>query len=216
MTVVVRPVSEGLPRPAVAAGTVASAGDRLDPIITITAASKRYGTGDGAVFALDRISLQVERGEFLCLVGASGCGKSTLLSLIAGLDAPTGGTVDVRGRVAFMFQEAALLPWRTAGQNVELALKLRGVARARRRERARELLLGDHGSVEQECRVAEPAARVRPLHVVAVGERALVVGSGVLRASEPKLQPAEVVLDRRQGCVVVEVRALQRILSMHA
>ncbi len=140
MTVVVRPVSEGLPRPAVAAGTVASAGDRLDPIITITAASKRYGTGDGAVFALDRISLQVERGEFLCLVGASGCGKSTLLSLIAGLDAPTGGTVDVRGRVAFMFQEAALLPWRTAGQNVELALKLRGVARARRRERARELL----------------------------------------------------------------------------
>ena len=94
----------------------------------------------GPVEVLHGVSVDIADGEFVVLVGPSGCGKSTLLSLIAGLDTATGGTVEVRGRVAFMFQEAALLPWRTAGQNVELALKLRGVARRERRERARELL----------------------------------------------------------------------------
>ena len=80
------------------------------------------------------------RGEFVCLVGASGCGKSTLLSLVAGLDPPTPGTVAVDGRTALMFQDAALLPWRTAAANVELPMKLRGVRRAERRAAARELL----------------------------------------------------------------------------
>ena len=110
------------------------------PAVRIAGVTKRFGHGSAAVTALDQISLDVERGEFLCIVGASGCGKSTLLNLIAGLDAPSAGTVDVQGRVALMFQEAALLPWRTAAQNVELALKLRGVPRAERRERALELL----------------------------------------------------------------------------
>ncbi|MFM2077342.1 MAG: hypothetical protein RJA49_1232 [Actinomycetota bacterium] len=108
--------------------------------VTLRQVSKRHGTGERAVLALDGVSLTVEQGEFLCLVGASGCGKTTLLSLVAGLDAPTAGTVAVNGRTALMFQEAALLPWRTAGQNVELALKLRGVPRRDRRERAEELL----------------------------------------------------------------------------
>jgi NitT/TauT family transport system ATP-binding protein len=111
-----------------------------DGVVTITETSKRYGAGERAVVALDRITLTVERGEFVCIVGASGCGKSTLLSLVAGLDAPTAGTVDVRGRSALMFQDAALLPWRTAAANVELALQLRGVPKRERRERARDLL----------------------------------------------------------------------------
>jgi NitT/TauT family transport system ATP-binding protein len=110
------------------------------PAVRIADVSKRFGTGPAAVLALDRVSLDVERGEFLCIVGASGCGKSTLLNLVAGLDAPSAGTVDVQGRVALMFQEAALLPWRTAAQNVELALKLRKVPRAERRAQALELL----------------------------------------------------------------------------
>ena len=110
------------------------------PAVALRDVSKRHGKGDAAVLALDGVSLTVEQGEFLCLVGASGCGKTTLLSLVAGLDQPSVGTIDVQGRTALMFQEAALLPWRTASQNVELALKLRGVPRGERRGRAEELL----------------------------------------------------------------------------
>jgi NitT/TauT family transport system ATP-binding protein len=109
-------------------------------MVSLRDVTKVYGAGPSAVLALDRVSLEVRRGEFLCIVGASGCGKSTMLSLVAGLDDATDGTVDVRGRTAFMFQEAALLPWRSAVQNVELALKLRGVPRKERRERALKFL----------------------------------------------------------------------------
>jgi NitT/TauT family transport system ATP-binding protein len=90
---------------------------------------------------LDRIDLEVMPGEFVCLLGASGCGKSTLLSLIAGLGAPTSGSVEVTvGRPALMFQEPALLPWLTAAGNVELALRARGVWRRERHAEAERLL----------------------------------------------------------------------------
>jgi sulfonate transport system ATP-binding protein len=112
--------------------------------VRLGAVSKVYGHGDGAVPALDRIDLDVDAGEFVCLVGASGCGKSTLLNLVAGLDRPTAGTVDARGRVALMFQEAALFPWLTVRSNVELALRLRSVGRRERRERAEALLRTVH------------------------------------------------------------------------
>ena len=80
-------------------------------------------------------------GEFVCLIGASGCGKSTLLNVVAGLEEPTTGEVDLRtARPSFMFQESALLPWLTAGRNVELPLQLSGVGRRERRERAESLL----------------------------------------------------------------------------
>ena len=90
--------------------------------------------------ALDGVSLDVARGSFVCLVGASGCGKSTLLNLVAGLDTPTSGSVDVRGRTGLMFQESALFPWLTVAGNVDLALKLNGYPRARRAGRVDELL----------------------------------------------------------------------------
>ncbi|MDM7831045.1 ABC transporter ATP-binding protein [Cellulomonas sp. MW9] len=90
---------------------------------------------------LDGIDLAVAPGEFVCLLGASGCGKSTLLALVAGLDQPTAGTVEVpAGSPALMFQEPALFPWLTAGANVELALRLRGVPRNQRRAEALRLL----------------------------------------------------------------------------
>ena len=102
--------------------------------------TKVYGHGAAAVPALDRVSLDVRPGEFLCIVGASGCGKTTLLNLVAGLDSPTSGAVDVRGRAALMFQEAALFPWLTVSGNVELALRLRGEPKRARAAKAEALL----------------------------------------------------------------------------
>jgi NitT/TauT family transport system ATP-binding protein len=119
--------------------------------VRLSEVSKVYGRGASAVPALDQVSLTVAPGEFVCLIGASGCGKSTLLSLVAGLDQPTAGSISTGGgRVALMFQEPALFPWLTAGRNVELALRARGVPRAQRRQRSAELLdlvdLGGFGS----------------------------------------------------------------------
>ena len=109
--------------------------------VRLTDVSKVFGRGSSGVRALDRVTLEVPPGEFICLIGASGCGKSTLLSLVAGLEEPTSGEVLVSsGRVALMFQEPALFPWLTAAGNVELALRARGLGRAERRERTTELL----------------------------------------------------------------------------
>jgi NitT/TauT family transport system ATP-binding protein len=112
--------------------------------VQLTTVTKVFGRGTAAVRALDQISLEVPPGEFTCLIGASGCGKSTLLSLVAGLEAPTSGTVSVSGRVALMFQEPALFPWLTAAGNVEVALRARGTGRAERRQRTAELIEAVH------------------------------------------------------------------------
>jgi NitT/TauT family transport system ATP-binding protein len=104
--------------------------------------SKVYGTEGNSLHALDNITLDVEKGEFVCLLGASGCGKSTLLNIIAGIDRPSGGSVTTVGeaRTTLMFQESALFPWLTARGNVELPLKIRKIPRAQRRQKADELL----------------------------------------------------------------------------
>ncbi len=112
----------------------------LRPAVRLREVSKIYGSGATAVPALDRIDLEVGARELVCVVGASGCGKSTMLNLIAGLDRPTRGEVEVEGRAGLMFQEAALFPWLTVSRNVELALKLRKVPKAERRERVAQLL----------------------------------------------------------------------------
>jgi NitT/TauT family transport system ATP-binding protein len=108
--------------------------------VDIRGVSKVYGPAGAHTFALDRISLDVDKGEFVCLVGASGCGKTTLLNLVAGLDKPGAGEIAVEGRPALLFQDAGLFPWLTAERNIELALRLRKVPRAARAQRAAELL----------------------------------------------------------------------------
>ncbi|HEV7680440.1 MAG TPA: ABC transporter ATP-binding protein [Candidatus Dormibacteraeota bacterium] len=110
--------------------------------VSIDGVSKTYGSGRDRLLAIERIDIEVQRGEFACIVGASGCGKSTLLSLIAGLDKPTAGSITLHddGRPALMFQEPALLPWLTVADNVDLPLKLQRVDKAQRRERVQELL----------------------------------------------------------------------------
>jgi NitT/TauT family transport system ATP-binding protein len=121
-------------------GTPAPAAPARDVVVRVEDVSKAYGHTGDAVLALDHIDLTVERGEFVCLLGASGCGKSTLLNLIAGLDKPGLGRVEVDGRTGLMFQESALFPWLTVHKNVELALRFAGVPKRERKERVRQLL----------------------------------------------------------------------------
>ncbi|MEU4687541.1 ABC transporter ATP-binding protein [Actinoplanes sp. NPDC023714] len=155
----------------------------MSTVVKIDNVSKQYGTGGGALLALDHVSLDVEQGEFVCLLGASGCGKSTLLSLVAGLDEITTGTLDIGGRhVALMFQEAALFPWLSVAGNVELPLRLAGLGRAERRKRAQELLeivrLGGFG----DKRPHELSGGMRQRVALA---RALAQNADVLLMDEP-------------------------------
>ena len=109
--------------------------------------------------ALDDISLDIRKGEFVCLLGPSGCGKSTLLGIIGGMFAPTAGTVTVAGApvtgprpndIAFVFQESTLLPWYTVLENFRLALKFQGHDRCElARPRDAGALRGRHGAVRQ-------------------------------------------------------------------
>ena len=104
--------------------------------------------GGEPYIAVDRTTLRVAAGEFVSVVGPTGCGKSTLLNMAAGLLAPSAGSVRVFGqplhgvnaRAGYMFQSEALMPWRTAEQNVMLGLQYRGVPEAQAREQARQWL----------------------------------------------------------------------------
>jgi NitT/TauT family transport system ATP-binding protein len=114
-------------------------------MVELAGAGKTFANGRTV---LSPLALQIQKGEFVTLIGASGCGKSTLLKLISGLTAPSVGTVLVDGltpanareMVSFIFQDPTLLPWRTVLQNVCLGLELEGVGRERRRKSAETLL----------------------------------------------------------------------------
>ncbi|MEW2417625.1 ABC transporter ATP-binding protein [Streptomyces sp. NPDC046866] len=119
--------------------------------IEFRSVTKTFPTKDrkqGEFTALDGIDLEIEAGEFLVVVGPSGCGKSTLLDLLAGLTRPTSGRILLDGTPVtgpgtdrgIVFQQYALLPWRTALGNVEFGLEATGVPRRQRAERAREFL----------------------------------------------------------------------------
>ncbi|AEV83281.1 ABC transporter ATP-binding protein [Actinoplanes sp. SE50] len=109
---------------------------------------KTFRARGTTVTALQDINLQVQDGEFLVIVGPSGCGKSTLLDLLGGLAEPTSGRILVDGKPVtgpgldrgVVFQQYALLPWRTAQGNVEFGLEAKNVPRRERASRAREYL----------------------------------------------------------------------------
>jgi len=138
-------------------------------------------TVDGPI-VLDDVSLDVRPGEFVSLVGASGCGKSTLLNLIAGLDTQTSGVIETSGPPTLMFQEAALMPWLTAGKNVELALLFRGVPKRERKARAQELLALVHLDRSFDQRPHELSGGMRQRVAIA---RALAQGRSILLMDEP-------------------------------
>src|ERR1700738_1916612 len=116
-------------------------------VLDLLAVTKRFTAPDGvsALTAIDRVTFEVRRGEFVAIVGPSGCGKSTILNLIAGLLRPSEGSVKYDGtevtrpnvRVGYMTQKDTLLPWRNVRDNVGLALELRIRSTARAEATAR-------------------------------------------------------------------------------
>ncbi|BCH09129.1 sulfonate ABC transporter ATP-binding protein [Mesorhizobium sp. SEMIA 3007] len=119
----------------------------------VVAASKlglTFQTNDGPVQALSNVDLTIGKGEFVSFIGPSGCGKTTLLRVIADLEKPTSGTISVNGMTAeqarekraygYVFQAAALFPWRTIERNVALPLEIMGLSKAEQAERIKRTL----------------------------------------------------------------------------
>lgn len=112
-----------------------SAGDK---VVCIDSVTRSFVGGNGeAIDALGPISLDLEEGEFVCIVGPSGCGKSTLLRIVAGLIRPSDGRISIRRtddtrktEAAMVFQEYSIFPWKTVRQNVRYGLDLSGVDRS--------------------------------------------------------------------------------------
>ncbi len=129
----------------------------VPPIVTLRAVSKTYERGDEAVRVLEQLDLEIPTGSYEALMGPSGSGKTTLLNLIAGLDRPTSGSIEVAGKrldgmgegalakwrsstIGFVFQSFNLLPVLTALENVELPLLLTNLGAADRKKRAQTAL----------------------------------------------------------------------------
>jgi NitT/TauT family transport system ATP-binding protein len=122
-----------------------------DAAVRVKGVSHQFGEAGDAQFvrALADTSLDIARGELLCLIGPSGCGKSTLLNVIGGLMTPSSGSVEVAGKkvrgpmphdIAFVFQESALFPWNTVSENVRLGMLFQGVPKSEHAPRTKKCL----------------------------------------------------------------------------
>ncbi len=168
-------------------------------LVRVDRLSKTYESGRIRVTALDQVSLEFEDGVFAAVIGASGSGKSTLLNLLGGLDTPTSGTIEVKGRrisemgkselalyrrygAGMIFQSFNLIPSRTALENVELPLIFSGIPGRDRKKRAQEILARVGLSRRLEHRPSELSGGEQQRVAIA---RALVNNPQVLLADEP-------------------------------
>ena len=129
--------------------TSESGDEPATPAVSLTGVTRQFASKQGQVQALADIDLSVAPGEFVSLIGPSGCGKSTLMRLVADLETPSAGTVQVFGKTAtrarkdqdfgIAFQQSGLLAWRTVADNIAVPLELHKVSRRRRQERVAEL-----------------------------------------------------------------------------
>ncbi len=163
----------------------------LVPKVALDGISLSYKTNSkGRLVALENISLQVQPGEFLCIVGPSGCGKSTLLHLIAGLHQPTTGQISVDGKAvngpgpdrSLIFQELGLFPWLTVGQNVEFGMKMKNIPKAEREEKIQYYLRLVHLSKFRDSFTHQLSGGMRQRVALA---RALATEPDVLLMDEP-------------------------------
>ena len=138
------------PPPALSEERLAIEAEALRTVVEAGGLSLTFETADGPVHALSEIDLQVEHGEFVSFIGPSGCGKTTLLRVIADLEQPTAGRIEVNGvsphqarldrSYGYVFQAPALYPWRNIERNVTLPLEIMGMSRAERAECAAKYL----------------------------------------------------------------------------
>jgi len=193
------------------------------PAVLLRAAGKTFNPGrPSAVTALTDIELTIAPGEFVSLIGPSGCGKSTLMRLVADLEQPTEGTVEVFGKTphqarldqdyGIAFQHAGLLPWRTVQANVELPLELHGIGRADRRARAGELLamvgLAEFGGHRPDQLSGGMQQRVAIARALAERPRLLLMDEpfGALdEMTRERMQAELVALCQQTGCAVIFV-----------
>ncbi|MBW6398440.1 ABC transporter ATP-binding protein [Roseomonas sp. HJA6] len=152
-------------------------------LVALRGVAKRYATG---TLALEGVSLDIARGDFVALLGPSGCGKSTLLRLLAGLADPTAGSLSWQGtarpEIGFVFQEPTLMPWATALRNVALPLELAGLRRRDAEARAADWMarVGLAGFERSYPRALSGGMRMR----VSIA-RALVTRPPLLLMDEP-------------------------------
>lgn len=159
-------------------------------MLSVQGVTKYFTTVNGVTNALDNISLKVEKGEFVSLVGPSGCGKSTLLNIIAGLEPANQGRVIKYGQEitgagpdrVVMFQEAALFPWLKVIDNVEYGMKVAGVPKRTRREKAYHHLKMVHMTRFFNLYPHELSGGMRQRVALA---RALAMDSDILLMDEP-------------------------------
>jgi NitT/TauT family transport system ATP-binding protein len=160
------------------------------PRILLNNVSVSYETPRGRLPVVDRVSLAVDKAEFVVLVGPSGSGKSTILRAIAGLNAVESGSITVDGKtvdgppehIGFMFQKDTLLPWQTVRENIEVGLALAGVPSAQRAQRIADLLALLRLSEFRDAYPAQLSGGMR--HRVSLG-RMLAYQPAVMLMDEP-------------------------------
>lgn len=172
--------------------------------VSVANVSVRFESDRGTVNALENVSFEIPRGGFLSILGPSGCGKSTLLRVAADLIAPTEGSVSIFGAspaevrrrrdLGFVFQDAALLPWRTARENVALPLEVGNGARLAERGRSPEEMLALVGLADwHDSFPHELSGGMRQRVSIA---RALVTAPKILLMDEPFGALDEITRDR--------------------